>query len=660
MADDIVIKYRVDTTDFQKAEVAVQDVTNLIKEQNTEITKTYSNKSLDEAVAKLYEQGKVMDALVLRYGDANKALKAMQNELDTMAVLGQRGTKEFKELADETAHLKDTIGDTRGEIKKMASDTRVFDTMVQGARGITAAFTVATGAAAVLGSENKDLEKAILKVQGAMAALQGVQELANIATEKGGIATKAYGVALQVVDKISKVTGLSMAASWTLATAGISVVITAVAGLISWLGSANNKEEEILDEKKRRAKEEEDLERKRIENKKDGQKIINEIQLAAIEEMDKDAERQRKKDYLNNVDANKSELAILKQKLYDTQKLLSDYHLDAEAMDYKDARAYKKLLDDRVLDTKVALKKIQTLIEHQSQKPIDTLPTLKPDLLTIKPNEIKIEKVPEIPLDVKIKPLFSAEEIMQQFTESLQAIAPTVNALQSLTSSIFQAETQAMDDEKEKQLRIAGDNAKKKEQIERDFAIKKAKIARQEAITNKVFATFNAIVNTAQAVTKALPNYALVALAAATGALEIAAIAAAPLPTIPQFEKGGAVVLAGGRMEDGHLFGRSHRQGGMLINAQGGEYIWDIPTVQKHGDIIKAAHENKIEDLMFHKYVVPTLENIAKAEANIYDDWRLRGTIKQGQDKDRKNAEYIVNELSSRLSDTKYFAQRYK
>ena len=90
------------------------------------------------------------------------------------------------------------------------------------------------------------------------------------------------------------------------------------------------------------------------------------------------------------------------------------------------------------------------------------------------------------------------------------------------------------------------------------------------------------------------------------------------------------------------------------------EIIKSKKTGKTYNNMEDFLKENKIEDLMFHKYVVPTLENIAKAEANIYDDWRLRGTIKQGQDKDRKNAEYIVNELSSRLSDTKYFAQRYK
>ena len=235
MADEIVVKYKVDASEFGKVGVAVNAVTAETKELQTQIKATFADKSIEQATKELYEQGDVMGALITKYGSATTALKAMEKELATMAALGQRGTASFNELAEATAQLKDNVADTRGEIKKMASDTKVFDTMVQGARGVAAAFSVATGVAAAFGSENKDVEKALLKVQGAMAALQGVQELANIATEKGGIATKAYGVALQVVDKISKVTGLSMAASWALATAGVTVLIAAIGTLIYWL-----------------------------------------------------------------------------------------------------------------------------------------------------------------------------------------------------------------------------------------------------------------------------------------------------------------------------------------------------------------------------------------------------------------------------------------
>jgi len=226
----------------QQAEQGTKQLAGNLQDVNKVVAngaiKEYS-KDLQGAVEKLYDQGKIMEALITKYGSASKALKEMQKELATMAALGQRNTSAFKELTKVTAELQDTIGDTRGEIKKLASDTKVFDTLVQGARGLAAGFSLVTGTMAAFGSENEDVQKTLLKVQGAMAALQGVQELANIATEEGGLATQAYGVALTVVDKISKITGLSMAASWAVATAGLTILIAGVISLIAYLGQSN-------------------------------------------------------------------------------------------------------------------------------------------------------------------------------------------------------------------------------------------------------------------------------------------------------------------------------------------------------------------------------------------------------------------------------------
>jgi len=102
MADEIILKYKIDTSDFEKVETAVEDVTTKTKKLGTEIKAAYSGKEIDEAVKKLHEQGDTMEALIVRYGDAGKALKAMQKELQTMAALGQTGTKEFKELTKAT------------------------------------------------------------------------------------------------------------------------------------------------------------------------------------------------------------------------------------------------------------------------------------------------------------------------------------------------------------------------------------------------------------------------------------------------------------------------------------------------------------------------------------------------------------------------------
>jgi len=225
---------------------------------------------------------------------------------------------------------------------------------------------------------------------------------------------------------------------------------------------------------------------------------------------------------------------------------------------------------------------------------------------------------------------------------------------------LFEFETTVLEKEKQRQLAIVGDNLQKREKIEKEFAVKKAQIEREQAVVNKVFTLFNIALNTAQAITKALPNYGLVALAAATGALQAAAVVATPLPAIPQFEKGGKVI-AGGRKDDGYLYGRSHREGGILIEAQGGEYIWDRETTKAHGDLIEAAHKNRLEDLILHKYVAPAMREQSEVkEAQMYDDYMLRATIKSGHKKDKENAHMIIEGVGGKIEKALSYSNRYR
>ena len=683
--DEILVKYKVDASEFGKVGVAVNTVTAETKELQTQIKATFADKSIETATKHLYEQGDVMGALVNKYGSATSALKAMEKELATMAALGQRGTASFTELANATAELKDTIGDTRGEIKKMASDTKVFDTMVQGARGVAAAFSVATGLAATFGDENKDLQKTLLKVQGAMAALQGVQELANIATEKGGIATKAYGVALQVVDKISKVTGLSMAASWAMATAGITIVIAGVVALISYLNKGDDKSEEFKENEIKRQKE---LQKQREESESRFNAIIQRV----WGEYDRAQDIRRKNAILKNENMNQVELDLLKDKILQSEIALAAFDSVKKNLNEKDAIEYKKYLEDRLLDTKVAYKKIFDATQTPQVTATDNVPKmLTADPLvsqeTVDMNKINIDKMM---VDFRKYALDAADKAeadalakrRKRNDEYFAAMGKAISAISNLTNAIFAGELKkneekysadlaTLNERRDAELAAVGDNAAKKAAIEERYAkrkidlekrqaIEKAKIERQQAIANKAFAIFNIILSTSQAIMKAIEsnNYAMAAIAGAMGAVEIAAVSAQPLPAIPKFEKGG-LVLAGGRNEDGHLIGRSHRDGGILIEAQGGEYIWDKEATAKHGDIIKAAHENRIEDLVMHKYVIPLIKAREKqsSSSESYDDIYLRRTIQQTS---AKSAKYIVEGISTNMKDALYFQNRYK
>jgi hypothetical protein len=165
---------------------------------------------------------------------AKQRLRELQKTLTEMALAGESGTKAFKQMEVEAGKLKDQIGDTSQRIKNLASDTRNIDTFVAGIQGITAGFQIAQGAAALFGSENEDLQKALLKVQGAMALANGVQQVANLLNKDSILITQGQAAAQALyATAVGASTGAMKAFRIALLATGIGAAIAAVGLLIA-------------------------------------------------------------------------------------------------------------------------------------------------------------------------------------------------------------------------------------------------------------------------------------------------------------------------------------------------------------------------------------------------------------------------------------------
>ena len=165
---------------------------------------------------------------------AKTRLRELQKALIDMSLAGQEGTKAFKEMEREAGKLKDQIGDTGQRIKNLASDTRNIDTFVSAVQGITAGFQIAQGAAALFGSENEDLQKSLLKVQGAMALATGVQQVANLLNKDSILITQGQAAAQALyATAVGASTGAMKAFRIALLATGIGAAIAAVGLLIA-------------------------------------------------------------------------------------------------------------------------------------------------------------------------------------------------------------------------------------------------------------------------------------------------------------------------------------------------------------------------------------------------------------------------------------------
>jgi hypothetical protein len=182
---------------------------------------------------------------------AKQRLREMQKELIAMAEAGQQGTDAFKRLEQQAGQLKDEIGDVNQRIKNLASDTKRIDAFVGAVQGITAGFQIAQGAAALFGDENEDLQKAMLKVQGAMALANGVQQVANLLQKESAVmmgintaATKLYAVA------VGTATGAMRAFRIALAATGIGAVVVVLGLAAEAMGLFSTKTEDAADSQK--------------------------------------------------------------------------------------------------------------------------------------------------------------------------------------------------------------------------------------------------------------------------------------------------------------------------------------------------------------------------------------------------------------------------
>jgi len=239
-------------------------------------------KILEDAINKGVDATRKMQTETDKVVTKTKSYRAEIQELKTLLRQPGLSGEQYVQAQTRLAQVTDAMGDQQAQIKLLASDTRGLDTAMQGLTIGVSVFASLQGASALFGSENEQVQKALLKVTAAMSLLQGLQQIQNtldtesgfvnsvklywsdltgkslasqavaqriatgateldivanegdIAAKSGNtIATTVYGYALTAVTAIARVTGLSMAASWAIATAGLTLLITAVVLLIA-------------------------------------------------------------------------------------------------------------------------------------------------------------------------------------------------------------------------------------------------------------------------------------------------------------------------------------------------------------------------------------------------------------------------------------------
>lgn len=177
-------------------------------------------------------------------------LRVNQQLLATMSANGLEGTKAFEQLREKVDVTQQKFNEFREQQKLLGSVTGPFEAILKGAEGLVGVYSAATAASKIFGDGNESLEQSMVKLEAAIALLNGLQavnktlhESEAIAIELETTARKGLNAVIELYTFVTEgATAATVALNATLAASGIgaivAVVILMVQALKDYVGEA--------------------------------------------------------------------------------------------------------------------------------------------------------------------------------------------------------------------------------------------------------------------------------------------------------------------------------------------------------------------------------------------------------------------------------------
>lgn len=175
-------------------------VQSLLKMSAGEVAKGFEQAAVDvdDYVAALVAAGEAGDNTAKKTLTVRQELKELTNQLAALTAAGNTESEEFQALALQAGKLKNALADTQQTVGNLGQDVPVLKVFGAAVSGIGGAFSAATGAQALFGDENKDLQEVLVKVNGAMAVSTGLSQLLTVVNDEATLST-ARAIATQTI-----------------------------------------------------------------------------------------------------------------------------------------------------------------------------------------------------------------------------------------------------------------------------------------------------------------------------------------------------------------------------------------------------------------------------------------------------------------------------
>ena len=253
--------------------------------QNAQININVNTQGAEKTTKNL---GKSIGEVTKETIKATERLAKMEDALFNL----EPGTKQFRALAKEAGALQDQIDKARSEIRTFANDMFALEGTLGTIQGITSAYTGASAAMALFGSESEELIEVFARleliqkvVNGLTATYASFQRGSAAATFLSTVATRAHTAAKTISNAIDQTalrltTGMTTAtvaqttatSAATFATRALSVAMKAIpllaviSGVVA-LGSALFSSSKDTEEANKRLEEYQETQKKLIEEK---------------------------------------------------------------------------------------------------------------------------------------------------------------------------------------------------------------------------------------------------------------------------------------------------------------------------------------------------------------------------------------------------------
>ena len=318
-----------------------------------------------------------------------KSLKTQIREATAEAVLLARKFGEFSPeataAAQRVAQLKDEMGDFQQRVAGLNPDK--FAAIAGVTQGLAGGISAATGAMALFGAESEDTQKMLMRVQGAIAFSQGIQQVLDMRNSFGAMATT---IKTQVVTAFTTLRGALIATGIGALAVGLGLVMANFDKIADWISKSwfgtlakgiGQVVTAITDFIGLTSQAERDLEKLTKTNTKANDELSRQIDiLTAVGGKEKEVYELKKRQAEN-------ELNILRETLKVKGKLT-----DEEAKQFNDLKAKQKVLtiefnkqqkeaaqkrkDEEIKAAQELAKKNQELAEQRKQNQLEINATM--------------------------------------------------------------------------------------------------------------------------------------------------------------------------------------------------------------------------------------------------------------------------------------------